>query len=152
MADRPPSTFTLWLDEALSGWILPVAALGAVAVQGAGLGAAAAATSLVAALAGFGVGGAAHGLKNVLLRTLIHRRVPDSLRGRAFAAYNATRNAAELGALVAGGVLVAAIGARAALALSGVVPLGIALIAVLLMKSATTVTIRRRTTYAHVES
>lgn len=34
MADRAPSTFTLWLDEALSGWILPVAALAAVAVVG----------------------------------------------------------------------------------------------------------------------
>jgi len=35
MADRTPSTFTLWLDEALSGWIVPVAALAAVAAVGA---------------------------------------------------------------------------------------------------------------------
>ena len=52
------------------------------------------------------VGGTAHGVKNVVLRTLIHERVPEELRGRAFAAYNAARNGAELGALGAGGVLV----------------------------------------------
>ncbi|GEJ58821.1 hypothetical protein [Anaeromyxobacter diazotrophicus] len=34
MADRAPSTFSLWLDEALSSWILPVAALAAVAAVG----------------------------------------------------------------------------------------------------------------------
>ena len=59
-----------------------------------------------------------------MLRTLIHERVPEELRGRAFAAYNAARNGAELGALGAGGVLVGALGAQLALALSGAVPLG----------------------------
>ena len=34
MADNAPSNFILWLDEALSGWMLPVAALAAVAVAG----------------------------------------------------------------------------------------------------------------------
>ena len=34
MADRAPSTFTLWLDEALSGWIVPLAAIAAVALAG----------------------------------------------------------------------------------------------------------------------
>jgi hypothetical protein len=34
MADKAPSTFSLWLDEALSGWILPVAGLVAVALVG----------------------------------------------------------------------------------------------------------------------
>jgi len=34
MADSAPSTFSLWLDEALSGWILPVAGLAAVALVG----------------------------------------------------------------------------------------------------------------------
>ena len=46
-----------------------------------------------------------------MFRSLIHVRVPDELHGRAFAAYNGIRNAAELGAFAAGGVLVAAIGA-----------------------------------------
>ena len=55
------------------------------------------------ALIGFAFGGVAHGVKNVLLRTLIHERVPEALRGRAFAAYNGARNGAELGALALGG-------------------------------------------------
>jgi len=63
--------------------------------------------------------GMAHGLKNVMFRTLIHTRVPERLHGRAFAAYNGIRNTAELGALAAGGVLVAVIGAKGTLWLAG---------------------------------
>ena len=111
--------------------LLAVAALAAIAVQGAGLAGAALGNVLAVAFAGFAVGGVAHGLKNVVLRTLIHERVPEALRGRAFAAYNAARNAAELGALAAGGVLVGAIGAREALLLSGAVPLAIGVAALL---------------------
>ena len=66
-------------------------------------------------------GGLGHGTKNVLARTLIQKQVPSRLHGRAFAAYNGLRNGAELIALAAGGVLVAAIGARTALA--GAIPL-----------------------------
>jgi MFS family permease len=102
---------------------LAAAALGAVAVQGAGIASAAAASAMWMAMAGFAVGGVAHGVKNVLLRTLIHERTPERLRGRAFAAYNAARNGAELGALAVGGVLVGAIGARGTLALAGAMPL-----------------------------
>lgn len=74
------------------------------------------------ALVFYAVGGTAHGLKNVLIRTLIHERVPDRLHGRAYAAYNGLRNGAELVALAAGGLLVAAIGARWTLALAGGIP------------------------------
>jgi MFS family permease len=77
---------------------------------------------LWAALIGFAFGGVAHGAKNVLLRTLIHERVPESLRGRAFAAYNGARNGAELGALALGALLVAAIGARGSLLVAGLGP------------------------------
>jgi MFS family permease len=111
--------------------LLAAGALLAVAVQGAGLAGAALSSTLVLAAAGFALGGVAHGVKNVALRTLIADRVPASLRGRAFAAYNAARNAAELGALAAGGVLVGAIGPRAALLISGLVPLAIGVIALL---------------------
>jgi Na+/melibiose symporter-like transporter len=114
---------------------LAVAALAGVAVQGAGIATAAAAGVLWAAFAGFTLGGIAHGVKNVVLRTLIHERVPDALRGRAFAAYNAARNAAELGALGAAGLLIGAIGAQPALLLSGAVPLAIGLAALLLLGS-----------------
>jgi MFS family permease len=76
------------------------------------------------------VGGAAHGTKNVLVRTLLHRRVPAKLHGRAFAAYNGLRNGAEMVALVLGGVLVAAIGARWTLLLAGAVPAAAGLVGV----------------------
>ncbi|MDQ3671835.1 MAG: MFS transporter [Actinomycetota bacterium] len=68
------------------------------------------------------IGGAAHGTKNVLIRTLLHQRVPARLHGRAFAAYNAVRNGAEMVALLLGGLLIAAIGARWTLLLAEVIP------------------------------
>jgi hypothetical protein len=49
--------------------------------------------------------------------------VPAAVHGRAFAAYNAARSTAELGALAAGGVLVTALGPRAALVLAGLGPI-----------------------------
>ena len=113
--------------------LAPVA-LAAIAAQGAGLFGAALASVLGAALAGFALGGIAHGVKNVAIRTLIHRRVPEAVRGRAFAGYNAARNTAELGALGLGGVLVNVIGARETLALSGAVPLLLGLCALALTK------------------
>ena len=63
----------------------------------------------------------------MLLRTLIHERVPEALRGRAFAAYNGARNGAELGALALGGFVVGAFGARTGLLVSGVGPAAIGL-------------------------
>ena len=63
--------------------------------------------------------GSAHGVKNVMFRSLIHVRVPERLHGRAFAAYNGIRNGAELGAFAAGGLLVAAIGPAGTLAYAG---------------------------------
>jgi MFS-type transporter involved in bile tolerance (Atg22 family) len=119
-----------------------VAALASIAVQGAGL-AGAAAGALAAAFAGFALGGVAHGVKNVLMRTLIHERVPESVRGRAFALYNAARNGAELGALALGGVLVGAVGAQTALLLSGAIPLAIGIAALLFITTPT------RRTYAY---
>jgi MFS family permease len=130
---------------------LAVAALAGVAVQGAGIASAAAAGVLWAAFAGFAIGGVAHGVKNVVLRTLIHQRVPEALRGRAFAGYNAARNAAELGALGAGGVLIGAIGAQPALLLSGVAPLAIGVAALLLFVPRTIPTTDRRASHAYLE-
>jgi hypothetical protein len=92
------------------------------------------------------IGGVAHGIKNVVLRTLIHERVAEHRRGRAFASYNALRNGAELGALSAGGVLVGIAGAQAALALSGAIPLaiGVAALALLARHPAPATSIRLR--------
>jgi MFS family permease len=108
---------------------LASAAIVAVGVQGAGLAFAAGLAVLGAAIAGYLTGGLAHGAKNVLMRTLLHERVPESRRGRAYAAYNALRNGTEMIALAAGGALVALIGARASLAVAGVGPVLVALVA-----------------------
>jgi Na+/melibiose symporter-like transporter len=101
-------------------------ALVALAVQGVGMAAQTAWAILPAALAGYAVGGLGHGVKNTLLRLVIHRRVPSALHGRAYAAYNAARNTAELVALGAGGLVVAALGPRPALLIAGLSPVALA--------------------------
>lgn len=98
------------------------AAIVAIVVQSLGLALPTLWLVFVFALAAYLVGGAAHGLKNVLMRTLIHQRVPARLHGRAFAAYNGLRNSAELVAVMGGGALVAAIGARWTLFFAGALP------------------------------
>jgi MFS family permease len=103
--------------------LMATAALVALGVQGAGMGVQAAAAILPLAFAGYLVGGVAHGVKNVLLRALIAVRVPEAVQGRAYAAYNAARSTAELGAVGAGGVLVSGIGPRGALMIAGLGPI-----------------------------
>jgi MFS family permease len=103
--------------------MVATAALVALAVQGAGMGIQTAWAILPVAFAGYLVGGVGHGVKNVLLRALLTVRVPEAVHGRAFAAYNAARNTAELGAVGAGGVLVSALGPRAALMVAGLGPI-----------------------------
>lgn len=121
--------FTVWttgmalgalvLSRRVAAAAIAGAALLAVAVQGLGL-------ALPALWLSYGffigcafAGGLAHGLKNVMFRSLIHLRVPADVHGRAFAAFNGLRNTAELAAFGIGGVLVAAIGAQATLAYAG---------------------------------
>ena len=136
---------------------LATAALAAIVAQGLGIAGAAVAPVLWTALLGFAFGGVAHGVKNVLLRTLIHERVPEALRGRAFAAYNGARNGAELGALALGGLVVGAFGARAGLLASGLGPAAIGLTCLLLpttmrRRAAAAPTIDGRTIHhAHVQ-
>lgn len=98
---------------------LAVAGLVAATIQGASLAVPALWLSFAFYLACAFVGGAAHGVKNVMYRSLVHVRVPEKLHGRAFAAYNAIRNTAELGAFAAGGLLVTAIGPRGTLLYAG---------------------------------
>ncbi len=112
---------------------LAAGAMVAVILQGFGIAGGALSTVLWMALLGFTFGGIAHGVKNVLLRTLIHERAPEALRGRVFAAYNGARNGAELGALVLGGVVVGAVGARAALLAAGLGPAAIGTACLLLI-------------------
>jgi MFS family permease len=109
---------------------LVAAALWAIVVQSLGLAVPTLWLVFSFAVALYVVGGAAHGTKNVLVRTLLHQRVPAKLHGRAFAAYNGLRNGAEMVALLLGGVLVAAIGARWTLLLAGAVPAAAGLVGV----------------------
>jgi MFS family permease len=112
---------------------LAAAALVAIVAQGIGIVGAAVSPVLWTALIGFAFGGVAHGVKNVLLRTLIHERAPEAMRGRAFAAYNGARNGAELGALALGGLVVGAFGARTGLLASGLGPTAIGLTCLLFL-------------------
>jgi Na+/melibiose symporter-like transporter len=123
--------------------LVAAAALAALAVQGAGMGLQTAWAVLPVAFAGYLVGGLGHGVKNVLLRALIAVRVPAAVHGRAFAAYNAARNLAELGAVGAGGVLVSALGPRAALLLAGLGPILAALAGLTALRRAGRPAVRR---------
>lgn len=135
---------TCWtLGMALGATLLPrgfatrslaLAALLAMILQGLGLAAPALWLVPAFAYALYLVGGLAHGTKNVLVRTLIHERIPESVHGRAYAAYSALRNAAELVALVGGGLLVAAIGARWTLFLAGAIPMAASILAVVVAR------------------
>ena len=109
----------LLLSRRVSAAALALAGLAAATVQGLALALPALWLSFVFFLACAFLGGLAHGVKNVMYRSLIHIRVPENLHGRAFAAYNAIRNTAELGAFAVGGFLVTAIGARGTLAYAG---------------------------------
>jgi MFS family permease len=119
-------------------------ALIALAVQGLGMGAQAAWAILPAALVGYLIGGVGHGVKNALVRTVIAQRVPNARHGRAFAAYNAARNAAEVGALGAGGLLVTALGARGALIIAGLGPVIAALLGLAALRASAERRERRR--------
>lgn len=68
----------------------------------------------------FVLGGAMNGVNNVARRTLMHRRVAEGTRGRAFAAYSGVTNAALLVAFVAGGLMVNTFGARVTFVVGGI--------------------------------
>jgi MFS family permease len=137
--------YTAWTIGMILGTLIiarrvPLTALAAAAFVGTaiqGLGKAAAPLWLVFGfmVVCYFVGGVGHGLKNVTLRSLIHHSVPDELHGRAFAAYNGLRNAAELGALAAGGVLVTVAGAKATLWIAGGVSAAAGLAGLALLRS-----------------
>jgi MFS family permease len=65
---------------------------------------------------------------------MIHLRVPEGERGRAFASYNALRNGAELVALLGGALLVSAAGARWTVLLAGALSAAVPVIALALRR------------------
>src|SRR5690349_17092881 len=122
---------------------LATGAMLALALQGAGMAVSAFWPVLAWAAAGYFVGGVGHGVKNVLMRTLIQERIAREQHGRAFAAYGAARNAAELGALGLGGVMVATLGAQPALLIAGLGPVVAGLLAIAYRPSSSTALSRR---------
>jgi MFS family permease len=96
----------------------PVVLVGAVIGGGAVVAAAAAAVFPIA-VSMFFIGGVANGAELVAMRSLLHHRVPDRLRGRAFAAYYGIVHAAQIIALGASGGLVEWAGARTTMLLAG---------------------------------
>ena len=133
------------LPRRVPAGVMAAAALVALAVQGAGVAGQTVWAVIPAAAIGYVIGGVGHGLKNTLIRTVIAARVPRNLHGRAFAAYNAARNAAELGALAGGGLLVTAVGARQALLIAGLGPVIAGLAGLAVMRRSRTPVRERRT-------
>jgi MFS family permease len=111
---------------------LAIAVLLGATVVGVAVGIAAGFPMIWLALTMFFVGGAANGVENVATRSLIHRRVPDRLRGRVFAAYYGMIHAAQIGALGLGGLLVGWVGARGSLLVAGIGGIGVGLVGTLL--------------------
>ena len=58
------------------------------------------------ALVMFAIGGVANGVSSVSIRSLIHHRVPDELRGRVFAGYFGVAFAGQMAATALGGLLI----------------------------------------------
>lgn len=95
------------------------AMLAAVALMGVGILATAPAPVLAVALVTLAAGGFGNGLENVSMRVLLQARVADELRGRVYAATQASYTVADFVALGAGGALVQLLGARWTLGVAG---------------------------------
>jgi MFS family permease len=99
------------------------------AVSGLGLLLAGLAPVLAVALAGMAIAGAGRGLGDVADTTLIQARTDDSRRTRVFAAQDGAAHAAYSAAMLAGGLIVSAAGARAGVLTAGACGLVAALVA-----------------------
>lgn len=120
---------TAWLVGMVGGataarWLAPdrlaPAALGAAVIGGAALIVAASFPSFELAVAMFVMGGVANGVETVSIRSLIHKRAPERLHGRVFAAYAGLAMTAQIGATAAGGAVTTLVGARETLLIGGI--------------------------------
>ena len=121
---------SVWVCASIAGgwWVarrrpsdrgLAVLLLGSLAVTCLGVALMATAPAVgwlapVSVLGGLGNGGV-----NVAAAVLLGRRVPAAMRGRAFAAFGAVANGANVAGLLLGGVLLAVVPVRAAIAAAG---------------------------------
>lgn len=130
-------TIGMVLGSTLAGrWLspsrlAPALLLGAVA-GGSAVTAAAWIAMFPIAVAMFFAGGVANGLELVAIRSLLHHRVPDRLRGRAFAAYYGMIQAAQIVALGASGGLVELVGARNTMVFAGLGAAGVGVLGTML--------------------
>jgi MFS family permease len=99
------------------------------AVSGLGLLLAGLAPVLAVALAGMAIAGAGRGLGDVADTTLVQARTDDARRSRVFAAQDGAAHAAYSAAMLAGGLLVSAGGARLGVLTAGACGLAAAVVA-----------------------
>jgi hypothetical protein len=105
------------------------------AVSGLGLLLAGLAPVLAVALAGMAIAGAGRGLGDVADTTLVQARTDDARRSRVFAAQDGAAHAAYSAAMLVGGLIVTAAGARAAVLTAGACGLAASLIASRMLRS-----------------
>ncbi|HKE97402.1 MAG TPA: MFS transporter [Actinomycetes bacterium] len=105
---------------------LPVVLLAAAGTTGLAAVAVGLSPTIMVASAVYLVGGGANGIENVTMRTLIQYRVPDALRGRAYASYAAVASTAEITASGVGGGLMSLAGARGTMLVGGGVAIVVA--------------------------
>ncbi|MDT0166942.1 MFS transporter [Actinotalea sp. AC32] len=97
----------------------------AVVLMGVGLLVTGSVVSIVAVGTGWVLGGAANAAQRVALNALVRARTADAERGRVFAAVSGGLQVANLVGLAVGAGVVAAIGARASLLVSGAVTVAV---------------------------
>lgn len=100
------------------GW-QPRVLVGAGVLMGTSLAVGAAVPVFALSLVSFALTGVANSLQGLAIRNLIHARVPEQVRGRAFATSGATLNGANLAGTALGGPATALLGGAGALELAG---------------------------------
>jgi MFS family permease len=121
---------SVWVSAAVAGgwWVarrrpsdpgLARLLLGSLAVTCLGVALMAAAPAVGWLLPVSVLGGLGNGGVNVAAAVLLGRRVPPAMRGRAFAVFGAVANGANVAGLLLGGVLLAVVPVRAAIAAAG---------------------------------
>jgi MFS family permease len=99
------------------------------AVSGLGVLLAGLAPVLAVALVGMAIAGTGRGLGDVADRTLVQARTDDARRSRVFAAQDGAAHAAYSASMLVGGLIVATVGARAAVVTAGCCGLAAACVA-----------------------
>ncbi|MGH2734574.1 MAG: MFS transporter [Actinomycetota bacterium] len=98
---------------------LVVAALASAVIMGGSLVVTGLFALLPVAVALYLVGGGANGMENIAMRSLIHARTPEQMRGRVYAAYSALGTGAQVASMGLGGLMVTLLGARSTLLVAG---------------------------------